>query len=243
MDGEETSLSDTQIDDHVAGCVACRSWADAAVAVNRRLRIREVVAAPDLSEPILRAAVKKPTPAAAAPRAVGLLRAALGFVGFVQLCLGLAQLLGVSRDGMNMTPAPGEDHLFNESTAWNIAVAIGLLVAVVWPRLARGFLTPLGVFVLVLSIVSIGDIVSGQVTAARLESHIFLVIGLLLLFLLDRTAPIPAPVSADTVRWTDDEVLARSVPAVSAAAPDRFHLGAGRRRRHVGLGRPGRRAA
>jgi len=233
MDGELMLLPAGQIDDHVADCPACRDWAAAAVALTRRLRVREVSAGADLSEPILRAA-EAARPAPVPGRAAALLRAALGLVGFGQLALGLAQLFGSAHEGMTMAPGTAVDHLFNESTAWNIAVAIGLLAAAVWPRLARGFLPALGVFVLVLTIVSITDITSGQVTAARLGSHIFLVIGLLLLFLVDRRTRQPAPAGVDHARLTDDHVLTRNRPTVGTSGPARRRSGGYRGGRQIG---------
>ncbi len=231
MDGELTLLPAGQIDDHVEDCPACRDWAAAAVALTRRLRVREVSAGADLSGPILRAA-EAARPAPVPGRAGALLRADLGLVGFGQLALGLAQLFGSAHEGMAMAPVTAVDHLFNESTAWNIAVAIGLLAAAVWPRLARGFLPALGVFVLVLTIVSITDITSRQVTAARLGTHIFLVIGLLLLFLVDRTARQPLPAGVDHARLTDDDdvvtdddVLTRNRPTVGTSGPARRRSG------------------
>ncbi len=242
MDGEQTLLSEQQIDGHVAACPGCRQWADAMTAANRRLRVREVVAGPDLSGPILRAALADQPAAPAQPRMVGPLRAGLGLVGLAQLTLGLAQLLGVYHDGMNMTSA-GHDHLFNESTAWNIAVGIGLIVAAVWPRTARGFLAPLGVFVAVLTIVSVGDVLTRQVTTSRLESHIFLVVGLVLLFLVDRTVGIPAPGTAERAGWNDDDILAQHRSVLSQPASQHSRTESGRPRRRNGSDQGGRRAA
>ena len=56
MDGEDSLIDVELIDEHVAGCVACQTWAAAAVVVGRRLRVREAVTGPDLSEAIVAAA-------------------------------------------------------------------------------------------------------------------------------------------------------------------------------------------
>ncbi len=222
MDGEAVELPDAQLDAHLADCPACRGFADSAVAVNRRLRVQRVRELPDLSGPIL-AGLKRPA-AVRRPRMATLLRVALAGVALAQLALGLAQLFGLSHMGMNMTAmsgTPGQDHLFNETTAWNIAVGIGLLVAAARPRLARGFLTPLAVFVAVLTLVSIGDILSRQVTVARLESHAFLVLGLVLLFLVDRAARKPAPIAGEITRPLAETGRPGADPVHLLPGPDR----------------------
>lgn len=242
MDGEATELTEAQLDEHLAGCSACRGFADSAGAVNRRLRVQRVRELPDLSGPILAGLAHRPA-GVRRHRVPALVRVALGGVALAQIALGLAQLFGLSHMGLNMaamTGMPGQDHLFNESTAWNIAVGIGLLVAAGRPRLARGFLAPLGVFVAVLTIVSIGDIVSRQVTAARLESHIFLVLGLVLLFLVDRTARVPAPIADEIGRPSGDPGLHTDDPVEVATGWD--SVAEGRRRRTDGKQR-GRHAA
>ena len=241
MDGEDTDVLDRQLDAHLAACPECRSWADAAVAVNRRLRVQRVRELPDLSGRILRAALAG-TPARVPLRRVGVLaRVALVVVGVAQLALGLAQLFGLSHMGMSMASMAGQDHLFNESTAWNLAVASGLLVAAIRPRLARGFLAPLAMFVAVLTIVSIGDIVARQVTTARLESHVFLVLGLMLLFLVDRTSRVMTPVGGETARPLDDFGLRAGNPLDVATGWD--EVGSQRRRRRTDGQQRGRHAA
>ena len=55
-------------------------------------------------------------------------RAALGLVALAQITIGLTQILGVGTTGGHAGHG-GElpaGHLFNESTAWNLAVGIGL---------------------------------------------------------------------------------------------------------------------
>ena len=80
----------------------------------------------------------------------------MGGVAFIQLVLGLAQLLGMDHTG-HLAAGDGGQHLFNESTAWNLGLAVGFLVAAVRPALARGLLPALGVFVAVLAAVSVAD--------------------------------------------------------------------------------------
>ena len=193
MDGEEEPLPPALVDEHLSDCPACQRWHTTAGVITRSIRVRPAAATPDLTERIMAAAA----PPEKVRRRRDALRWALGGVAFVQLCLALAQLLGVDHTA-HLVAGAGE-HLFNESTAWNLAVAIGLLAASVRPGFARGLLPALAVFVAVLVAVSIADVVSGNVGAYRLSSHSMVVIGLALLFLVDRQYrhnPLPGRSSA-----------------------------------------------
>ena len=193
MDAEEEPAPSDQVEEHLAGCQSCRRWQDAAAGLTRTLRVRPAEHTPDLTDQIL-AAVSVP---AGQPRRATL-RWALGGVAFIQLVLGLAQLLGVDHTG-HLAAGDGSQHLFNESTAWNLGLAVGFLVAAVRPALARGLLPALGVFVAVLAAVSVADLVAGQVDATRVGSHAMIVAGLSLLFLVDRQHHHPAPRAGDAL--------------------------------------------
>lgn len=181
IDGEDEQVPAALIDQHLTGCLACRQWQQAAEALSRTIRVRPVVPTPDLTERIL-AAAEPPQPQVRRQREF--FRWALGGVAFIQLSLALAQLLGVDHTA-HLAVGTGE-HLFNESSAWNLGVAIGLLAAAARPALARGLLPALAVFVAVLFAVSVADVVAGNVGLDRLVSHATVVIGLCLLFLVDR---------------------------------------------------------
>ncbi len=75
-------------------------------------------------------------------------------------------------------------HLFNESSAWNIALGIGFAAAAVWPRLSSGMLPTSAVFVGVLVLVSVVDLLDGQVDLARIGSHTLVAVGMMLLLLV-----------------------------------------------------------
>ena len=175
--------------------------------ITRSLRVRPAVATPDLTDRILAA-----VPAQAPRGRRHALRWALGVVAFAQLILALAQLLGVDHTAH---PAAGTaEHFFNESTAWNMGVAIGLLAAAVRPSFARGLLPALAVFVAVLVAVSTIDVLSANVGLDRLSSHTMVVIGLVLLYLVDRQyRRHPQPGSAQTL----------PTGTVAASSPARMH--------------------
>lgn len=186
LDGEDEPFPVDLVDEHVTGCQECRRWHVVAAATTRSLRVRPALATPDLTARILAASAAQ---VAVVPpdrvRGKGeVLRWALGGVAFVQLCLALAQLLGVDQTA-HLAAGAGE-HLFNESTAWNLGVAIGLLAAATRPSFARGLLPALAAFVAVLIGVSVADLVTGNVGLDRLGSHAMVVVGLALLYLVDR---------------------------------------------------------
>ncbi len=97
MDNEDMPAEEALTNSHLLSCANCRAWERATTHQMRTLRIREVVATPDLTQHILRAAKQDLAPATA----VGgeRWRWLLGVVALAQLTLGLGQLLGVSTHG------------------------------------------------------------------------------------------------------------------------------------------------
>lgn len=115
-------------------------------------------------------------------------RAALAGVAVAQITLGLAQVLGTGSgaDGHGAHGVVGGSHLFNESTAWNLALGLGLLWTALRPRATTGMLPVLSGFVVVLGAFSAQDLAAGQATVQRVTSHAILVLGLLLLVVVHR---------------------------------------------------------
>lgn len=207
-DGEPGPLTDDERDTHLAGCPACRQWQQATAAVNRQLKVRAADDVPDLSAAIGAAAAASGLARPAAPTGAGSRRrpagpgwwwstdgwrAALAVIAIAQLLLGVAQLFGISLFGVAghadhlAMAGPPDDHLFNESSAWNIAIGAGFVAATMLPRLAAGLLPMLLVFLGVLSAVSVSDLVRGEVTTARVVSHLLVVLGVLVLWRVDRS--------------------------------------------------------
>lgn len=183
MDDEWDDADATSVDEHLAHCQACCAWERDATRLNRLIRVRPAVRTPDLTDRVV-AAVS----AAAADRRSGpgrTWRYLLGTVGVVQLVLGASELLGLSNMGMTMSTNGGQ-HLFNESSAWNIALAIGFVIAAVRPRIAGGLVPTLGAFIAVLSVVSVRDILDGNADLTRVTSHVILVVGLAFLVVVHR---------------------------------------------------------
>lgn len=191
LDGEAEPSGD--VDHHLAGCAACSEWHARVQRLHRSMLLRAAPPVPDLTELILE---RTPAPTSEHWPA----RIALGVVAVAQLTLALAQLLGV--DGLH---GGHSEHLAHESSAWNLAIGVGLLWAVVRTKTAAGQLPMLTGFVLVLAILSAGDVVNQAVTAGRLLSHGLIVLGLILLYVVHRQHRTHGPNPAATEDADYDE--------------------------------------
>lgn len=185
-----------QTDEHVRTCAACQVWRVRGSALTRSLRLRPAVEVPDLSAAILADA------AVPAPGRGSWARAALVAVSVAQLGLGLTQLLGAGTTHPGHGAVGGAtiaSHLFNESTAWNLAVGVGLLWAALRPRAATGLIPVLAGFVVFLAAYSVHDLVTGAAPVARVAGHGVLVAGLVLVVVVHRRLRGPAPEGTSTV--------------------------------------------
>jgi predicted anti-sigma-YlaC factor YlaD len=196
MDGEQEQVSREAVDRHLVTCTDCRSWYGKAGAMRRMMTVRAAPAVPDLTDTILE---RIPAPTGEK----WLARIGLGVVAIGQLTLSTAQFLGIGtgmggmRNGGSMM-----DHLTHESTAWNVAVGVGLLWAALRTRAAAGQLPLLTGFVLVLTVLSAGDLIGHEVTAWRVLSHGLIVLGLVLLYVVhrqNRHDHHPNPVAGDAL--------------------------------------------
>ncbi len=191
-DGEAEPVSP---DEHLASCPECRAWFAAAERLRRTMLLRPAPPVPDLT-----AAILERTPAPSGERWGW--RLALAMVAISQLGLAFAQLLGTAVGHGDVHSAIHSAihsgiHLGHESGAWNLAVGIGLLTAVLRPATAGGQLPLLTGFVGVLLALSAGDLAAGQVTLSRLATHVLVVLGLALLYAVhrghrERGTPLPA---------------------------------------------------
>lgn len=194
LDGEDEPVGRAELDAHLAACPSCRQWFDDAATVNRLVRTAPAVAAVDVTEAVL--------PAAPGPwrgRVALGLRVALGFLGVVQFGLALFQIStlgGAEAETMHGTAVDGATpgHLWHESVAWNVGVGAAFL----WIAFRRG--RPLGVlpiltaFIIALVVLSGADVIAGRVESLRLASHIFVLVGyLIVLALSGATLDLPPP--------------------------------------------------
>jgi predicted anti-sigma-YlaC factor YlaD len=177
LDDEPVGTAEANLDHHAATCPDCARWLAEATRLTRQVRL-STVDVPDLSDRIL-ADVVLPTRRVLRRRLW--LRASLGLVAIAQLAIALPSVAGV---GVGM---PMPTHIAHESAAWDIAVGVAFLAAAFAPRRAAGLVPLLGTFVVVLAVLSVHDVMDGEVTTARELTHLATVLGLVLLVLLDRT--------------------------------------------------------
>ncbi|HEY1484827.1 MAG TPA: zf-HC2 domain-containing protein [Micromonosporaceae bacterium] len=237
LDGEDSGDEGARADAHLADCAGCRSWFDAAAQVTRLARTSAAIEPADESE-LTAALAVAPGPGWA--RTGRLLRVLLGLLGFAQFVLGVTQIasLGV-HTGFGSADGMSSDHLLHESAAWNVAIGAGYL----WIALRRarpaGMLPILTAFVGVLVLLSISDLVTGEVVASTLLMHTFVALGYVVLLLL-RHPGFDVVTPPGKRRWRlryDDDRLSQPVDRpittpVAAPAPRRAHgaTASGRRR-------------
>ena len=178
LDRESPGVPQQEVDQHLAGCAACRGWAEAAAEVTRRSRLVLAPPVPDVTAAVLgrlpATGSRGATPTRRRAWADAVLRLALLVVGAGQLAVSLPAFSGAST-GMS---APV--HLTHETAAWNLGLAACFLVVAVRPRLAAGALPFLLSFTAVLSWVTLSDLGAGHVHAERAVGHLLLVGGALL---------------------------------------------------------------
>lgn len=183
IDGEDDPGERAEVDAHLAACAECARWLDRAAAVNRMARMSTVAPGPGISDEVLAAA-----PGRGRRRLADGLRVLLGALGFAQFALGMAQLTTISaiHDHLGLSGAPDSSHLWHESAAWNVAIGAGFGWIAVRRTRAAGLMPLLTAFVVLLTLVSVGDLWQGQVDRTRLMSHIMVVLGYLVLVALGR---------------------------------------------------------
>lgn len=212
MDGEDEPVPAEQTDQHLTSCVACRSWQVRVEQMSRTLRVREATPVPDLSATILDTAVL--------PLATRgwWARIALIVVAVAQLGLALSQILGVGAPtNHGHAGLTGAEHLFNESSAWNLALGIGLLWAAFRSRVTTGLIPVLSGFVVLLGVYSVHDLVTGVAPVSRVVLHGLLLLALGLLIVINRWYNDPAPRHGEALGdlpddYTDSEVADPAEP-------------------------------
>ena len=228
IDGESTSGEDALADLHVEECVECARWYDGAARITRLARM-SVAAAPDPHDDRLLDVVLAAAPGPGWSRTGRWLRVLLGALGFGQFALGIAQIasLGMT-EGIGSAGGMTSHHLLHESAAWNVAIGAAYL----WIALRRGrptgALPIMTAFVAVLVLLSIDDLLTGEVAAASLLTHTMVILGYAVLLIL-RHPGFDAVTPPGSRRWRlrSDEFADERVPSArmrthrSAARPPR----------------------
>jgi len=115
-------------------------------------------------------------------------RCGLIVVGAIQVAVALAQIAGIDF-GLVSTSGHGAAtgaHLLHESTAWFLALGVAMIAAGIWTAAAVGVSAIAGAFAVVLAGYVAVDAYNGEVTAARIASHLPLLLGLVFALLVAR---------------------------------------------------------
>lgn len=186
LDGEAPGLDDSAIDDHLHTCRSCVAWADELATLHRMVRVREAERVPDLTAAILG---KAPAPAARrSPLAdpVSPVRWALFVVALTQLVLaGPALLLGED-SGATV-------HVARELGSFDVALAVGLLVAAWQPARAWGLLPVVAALALVMGGTAVLDVARGTASSLGEVHHVLDLAGVALLWWVARDERLGLP--------------------------------------------------
>lgn len=178
LDDEDAVLPADEVDHHLAACTACRRFATALPAVNRRVTVGGADAVPDLTAPIL---VALAADGAGTPdRRVLDLRVVVALAGVVQLVLAVPVLLGTTT---------AFTHVGRDLGAVELALGVGLLLAAIQPRRAAGVLPIAAVAAAVATVGGVIDLVTGRASVLAELTHLTEVVGVLALWALTRRLP------------------------------------------------------
>lgn len=213
IDGEREPIPAARVDEHLAGCQACRDWQAAAVEQTqllRRLAGRSQLAA------VGRPATAQPHHATRA--SISWRRWALGTVGLVQLGLALAQGLGAD---LGVPHAETAGHVLHESTAWSAALGVVMLAAAIRPVIAGGLALVLASFAAFLLLYEVIDTDESRITMERPLTHLPVVVGAVLALLVWRRDRPDGPQPDRTLIAGADDII---LPDNASRGRRRSHL-------------------
>jgi len=173
LDGELDARSIDELDSHLSGCPECRGWRERAHAVTRRARIALAPVAPSAPPQLVNAVART----AWRPEQLTPTRLALVAVAVLQLAVTLPQLV-LGSD--HLAPV----HVAREMGAFDVALAVGFLLAAWHPQNARGMYLLVGAIALLLVVTASVDIAAGHTTPAAEAPHLLAVAGWMLLRVL-----------------------------------------------------------
>jgi RNA polymerase sigma-70 factor, ECF subfamily len=225
LDGERPQVLAQQVDAHLESCRSCRAWLIGAAVQTRRLASIEPGETPDLADKILASVGEEST---AHHRWMRWLRShyrrwGLVGVGAFQVAIAAAQISGTDF-GMvstHMHGAMSGEHLMHESTAWLLALGLAMIAAAIWPVTAIGVAAITGVYSVALLSYVVVDAFNGEVTTARIASHVPVLLGLVFTLLVarERTGS-----RRPRRRDTDADADRPAPPTASHAGRRRGHL-------------------
>lgn len=188
LDDEELGIEDSHIDAHLAGCPDCAAFARDVGVLHRMTRVRAAEPVPDLSAAIV-AAVPGASAASRSPfgERISVARWALFVVALTQLLLAAPALVLGEDAGATV-------HVARELGSFDVALAVGLLVAAWQPARAWGLLPVAAALGLVMGATAILAVVDGTASTLSEAHHLLDLAGVALLWPVARvTRPTTRP--------------------------------------------------
>lgn len=176
-DGEVAPIGHEDLAEHLAGCATCTAFAAATDDLDRQVRVTRAEPVPDLTASVL-AAVDTPVVARARSRFAHL-RLLLATAGTAQLALALPVLVATG-------------HTSREIGIFELALGVGFLVVAWRPARAGGLLPVAAVVAALVTVASVGDVVTGATSIVQETAHLLEVVGTGLLWALDRHVDRPS---------------------------------------------------
>lgn len=197
LDHEEPGIATAALDDHLSTCQPCSRWLAAATTLHRAARVRAAEPVPDLSAAIVGASIgaggSRRSWARVLQGHVSTVRWALLTVALTQLVLAAPALLLGEDAGATV-------HVARELGSFDVALAVGLLVAALQPARAWGLLPVAVALGVVLAGTAVLDVVDGRASTLGEAHHVLDVAGLALLWLVARDTRAPAATPSPR-RW------------------------------------------
>ena len=178
LDGEDSGMSQSVIDAHLAGCSDCRSWAEAAGALSPD---GSAAPGPALRPGVMSELLDLTVDLRDRQRGDGGWRVGLLAVAVLQLVVAWPGLL----PGDGIVSA----HAAHELASWDLGLAVGFLALAWMPGRAWGALPVVAAMVLFLTGTSISDILAGHAELEHEVTHALQLAGLLCLWMVARRNP------------------------------------------------------
>lgn len=173
LDEEQLGVDRGALERHLEACPECRRWREGAHTVTRRVRLAPARAGSPLAHAFIAELIAGARPKRR-PREIVLTRAALAAVA-------VAQMVWVTLPALVFGDRGAPIHVSHEMGSFDMAVAVGFLVAAWRPGRAQGMRALLGAAALLLVATAVLDLAQGRTSVGDEAPHLLVVGGWLLL--------------------------------------------------------------
>jgi predicted anti-sigma-YlaC factor YlaD len=208
LDYEDAGTDPALLEDHLSECAGCRAWREEAHEVTRRARLVPARPAPAAGEALL-AATLAADQRTRSRRSIVFTRGMLVAVAVAQVAVTVPALVFGSDRGVPI-------HVAHEMGSFDMALAVGFLVAAWRPARAHGMRAFVGAAALLLIVTAVIDLLGGHTTPASEAPHLLPLAGWILLGRLAALTPSrrdDQPISL--IGWVRQHVPRSAVAAVT----------------------------